>query len=93
MEIPMIEFPTSSGPYEIRVTQLTVGPARSCLFDELSTTIELQYEASSEFVVVRQTSDLAGPENQMVHLDPKAWPALRQAIDHMMSSLRKGSLD
>lgn len=64
-----------------RVTRLHVLPEGEALFSEQAYTVEIDDEAGGEFVVV---SDCEGK----IRLNPEEWPALRNAINHMVKECR-----
>lgn len=71
--------------YETRVTRLTVVPQGEPIYGELATHVEIVDEAAGEFVEISKTT-LVGRE--VVGIDPVEWPALRDAIQKMISECR-----
>lgn len=78
--------PAPSTPaYETRVTGMTVVPTGKPIFDQLATEITVADECGGEFVVVKQTWR-DGKDG--VAFDAAEWPAIRDAIESMIKTLR-----
>ena len=71
--------------YIKRAIKWTVVREKESLFDELATDIEIVDEAAGEFVEVTQHTEESGK----VQIDPKEWPAIREAIDCAVKLCRK----
>jgi hypothetical protein len=71
---------------ETRVTRLTVVPPGDPLFSEMATHVEIEDDAGGEFVAVRQCNDNSKPGEVLIDADE--WPAIRDAIDRMISECR-----
>lgn len=69
---------------KIRTTQLTVTPEGEPIFSERAYTVTIDDEAAGEFVVVHALDESAGK----IAIDTTDWPALREAIDQMVSACR-----
>lgn len=67
--------------YETRVTQITFVPKGQPIFSEMATKIQIIDETGGEFVNVSQGSC-------RISIDPKEWPALREAINKMIGDCR-----
>jgi hypothetical protein len=80
--------PDGDDKYEIRITRLSIAPPSDQLFSEQCTDIELQDEAAGEFVVVRQKSVHVDVKLQEIQIDVLEWPAMKQAIDYLLSESR-----
>lgn len=80
--------PFSVGGYELRVTRLTVVPPNEPLFSERATDVEIVNEAAGEFVSITQKSMRTDAEPQRVYFDASDWPAVRQAVDVLVSLCR-----
>jgi len=71
----------------IRPTQWLV-----CPDDDRSTyggraySVEIDSEGDGEFIVL---NDIGAPQPGRFTLEPDAWPALKQAIDHAMTEIRE----
>lgn len=83
-----IIIPSASPGMEIRVTRLAVGPEKKALFDYEVMTVEIDDEAAGEYVVVSQCTDSTANYNERIAFNPEEWPALRMAIDFMVSQCR-----
>ena len=69
--------------YITRTTEVTVLPDTEPLFSESATTVKIVDEASGEFVEVQQSAG-----SGCIAINPEEWPALREAIDKMISECR-----
>lgn len=71
---------------QTRITRLVVVPEGEALFSELATTVEIDDEASGEFVIVEQCgrTDIG-----KIAINPEEWPALRAAINRMVRACRE----
>lgn len=72
--------------YETRVTQLSVVPVGETLNSEMCTTVTIVSEAADEFIELEQSGQLAPGK---IAIDPDEWPALRDAIDRMVSECKQ----
>lgn len=72
--------------YIERITVLTVLPEGQPLFSEQATEVQIVDEAAGEFVEVSQhgRTDLG-----KIAIRPEEWPALREAIDHLIGECRE----
>lgn len=66
----------------VRVTQLTVLPPDSEIFDWRAMVVEIMDEAGGEFVEIRQGED-------KFRIDKEEWPALRIAVNKMIKACRE----
>lgn len=66
---------------ESRVTQVTVVPKDSPLFDERATRISIADEAAGEFVLVEQ-------ENGKICIDPAEWGMICASIGNLIAQCR-----
>jgi hypothetical protein len=80
--------PDGDENYEIRITRLTVAPPTACLFDEQSMDIELRDDAGGEFVIVRQKLGHVDVKEQEILIEATEWPAMRTAIEYLLSESR-----
>jgi hypothetical protein len=73
--------------YEIRATKLIVAPEGEQVYSEMVTSVEIKDEAAGEFVMVSQSgrTDIG-----KIAISPEEWPALRDAINRMISQCRGG---
>jgi len=69
---------------EQRITRITLAPAGEPIFSKCAYTVEIDDEASGEFVVVRANTD----DGASVAIDLSDWPALRETIDRMVGECR-----
>lgn len=69
-----------------RTTQVVVLPEGQPLYAESATKIEITDESAGEFVIIDQsgTSDFG-----KIGVSPEDWPAIREAVDKMISECRK----
>lgn len=80
--------PFLCGEYELRVTRLTVVPPNEPIFSERATDVEIANEGAGEFVSITQKSMRTDAEPQRVYFDASEWPAVRQAVDVLVSLCR-----
>lgn len=71
---------------ETRITKITVVDEGKEIFDESATTIEIIDEAAGEHVEVHQCHDF--PKDGTITICPNEWPAIRDAIEKMISQCR-----
>jgi len=69
---------------KIRTTQITLVKDGQPIFSEEGFTISIEDEAGGEFVTVSCHMEGFGK----VAINPEEWPALREAIDQMVSACR-----
>lgn len=72
--------------YETRAIKVIVGPVGEPIFDERVTFVEIDDEATGEFVRVTQSSEHKG-----IALSPDEWPTIRDAIESMVKKCREKS--
>lgn len=77
-------MPVTNPTHEIRTTEVTVVRTGKPIFDEGAIVVGIDDEAAGEFVTVRQSST----PNGELQIDPGEWPAVREAIDKMVSECR-----
>lgn len=70
-----------------RVTRLHVLPEGQPIFDERAYSVEIDDEAGGEFVKVLCHDENCS--NGQISIDPREWPALREAIDRMVKECRE----
>lgn len=71
-------------PLKQRVTTVTLTPPGEPIFSERGYTVSIDDESGGEFIVVRENdAALAGG----IRIDPEDWPAVRDAIDGMVSQI------
>lgn len=61
------------------------------IFSEMATHVEIEDEASGEFIVVTQEG--GSEDKEGIHIAPAEWPAIRAAIDQMMGEIAKHERD
>ena len=71
-------------PKQTRVTQISVGPEGSRLFDPAMFDISIFDDGECEVVQVSQRAD----DSNQLRIDPQGWPTLRKAIDDMIRYCR-----
>lgn len=74
--------------YETRVTALIVLPKDYDTFSEFATHVRIADQAAGEYVEVEQ---IARDDLGKIAINPNEWPALRAAIDQMISECRSGN--
>lgn len=74
---------------ETRTIEVMVVPEGEPTFSDQATRIRIDDEAAGEYLLVEQSAEelKAG----QIWIDPKQWPTLRDAIDHMISHCREPS--
>lgn len=77
-------MPVVKPTHEIRTTEVTVVRTGKPVFDESAITVGIDDEAAGEFVTVRQSVS----QNGELQIDPREWPAVREAIDKMVDECR-----
>ena len=80
-----MKLPTST-THDIRVTQMTVVPRNEPSFSEMAFTVRIVDEAAGEFVQVQSLSGVPTPNT--IAVDKDEWPALRDAIEYMVSQCK-----
>lgn len=68
--------------YKNRITRLTVLPQSQALYSDRATNVEIVDEAAGEFIEISQTRT---DGLSKIAIDPHEWPALRAAIEQMIS--------
>ena len=74
-----------SETYNHRTLAIAVMPKTEPIFSDLCTHIEIADEAAGEFVTVYQHSRDYTP----IRIDPDEWPAIRDAIEHMIDEIKR----
>lgn len=74
-------------PTITRTTQLTVLPQGETIFSEMATRITIEDEAAGEFLLIVQDHSEAKPGT--ISIDPKDWPAMREAIELLMEQIQE----
>lgn len=82
-------MPEQVGEYDIRILKVMVAKPGEAVFSETATTVEIVDEAAGEYVKVTQAKLEKDDETHYVHFDAREWPAIRSAIDFMVSECRK----
>lgn len=73
--------------YKIRTTQIMVHPAENdTILSEMATRVSIDDEGGGEFVKAEQTN------TGSILINPDEWPAIREAIDRMVSECRSEQL-
>lgn len=76
-----------------RVNGLLVGPAGCGVFDEMASRVRIDDEGDGEFVVVAQCWGPGSGGDKCIRINPEEWPALRDAINRMISEIAGGGAD
>ena len=72
--------------YETRITAVVVAPKGHPIFSECATTVRIDDDdAGGEFVEVEQSGRV---DLGKICISPEEWPALRAAIDDLISKCR-----
>lgn len=74
--------------YETRIMSLIVLPKDDETFSEFAAHVRLADQAAGEYVEVEQ---IAREDLGKIAINPDEWPALRAAIDQMISECRSGN--
>jgi len=69
-----------------RTTRIHLLPEGEAIFSEYGYSVSIDDEAAGEFVIIH-TND-GGAQNGQIKINPEEWPALREAIDKMVSECR-----
>ena len=75
----------NDSPLRVRITRLSVLPAKEPLFSERCTNVSIVDEAAGEFLEVEQQSACTDAKSQTIQISPEEWPALKQAIEQMLA--------
>ena len=75
--------------YIVRPLKIAVAPKGDPIFSERVTTIEIVDESAGEHLKVTQQSMHPDIERQQIFIEEDEWPALRIAIDQMVSEIKK----
>lgn len=70
-----------------RVTRLHVAPEGEPIYTERAFTVEVEDEAGGEFLLIHCLDTSC--KNGQLRIDPKEWPALRDAIERMIGECRE----
>ena len=76
-----------SDKYETRVTRVTVLPEGEPIFSERATHIEIEDEASGDFVKVSQEGGHTDNSKFVCFGDRSEWTAIRSAVDTMFNEI------
>lgn len=76
-------------PYIERITKITILPDGQPIFSELATHIEIEDEASGEFLIISQDGGSTDRKPNSISIMPEEWPTIRDGIEKMMKSLRE----
>jgi len=76
-------------PYEIRITRLSVGRGDEPIFSETVTHIEIENEATGEFLQITQQSGSLDVKEQQIQITPEEWPKIKEAIETLIPTLRE----
>lgn len=74
-----------SETYQRRTLVIAVKPTTEPIFSDRCTRIEIADEAAGEFVTVSQLAN----DNRPIRIDPDEWPAIRDAIEHMIDEIKR----
>lgn len=74
-----------SDQYEIRITKLIVNKPGEPIFSLHATTVEIEDEATGEYLVIRQRNDHAKAGE--VAIMPDEWPQIKAAIEQLLPTL------
>lgn len=79
----MIKRSVTVTDYKIRTTRIMVHPATDdSTLSEMATTVSIDDEGGGEYVKAEQTN------TGSILINPDEWPAIREAIDRMVSECR-----
>ncbi len=72
---------------ERRIKSVVVAPAGAPIFDDQAWTVDIEDDAGGEFLVIQCNDDQCA--NGQIRMNPKEWPAIRDAIEFMIEQVRK----
>jgi hypothetical protein len=72
--------------FQSRITRISIIPEGDPLFSEHGYHVSVDDEAAGEFVSVM--SEAQGATDDM-HIEPEAWPILRETIDAMFADIKQ----
>jgi hypothetical protein len=79
----MIKRSVTVSDYKIRTTRIMVHPAdNDTILSEMATMVSIDDEGGGEYVKAEQTN------TGSIWINPDEWPAIREAIDRMVSECR-----
>lgn len=78
--------------YITRRTRLSVVPLGEPVFSEHCTHISIVDEANGEFLQIEQQSGSMNVKEQTIMVTPEEWPALKQAIETLMSEIDRNKM-
>lgn len=73
-------------PYVTNTRSLIVRPAGEPIFGERATTVSIDDEAAGTFVILEQ---FGRTDSGKIAIDPEEWPAIRDAVESMLSECEK----
>lgn len=82
-------MPEQVGEYDIRILKVMVAKPGEAVFSEAATTVEIVDDAAGEYVKVTQAKYEKDEETHYVEISPCEWPAIRSAIEFMVSECRE----
>lgn len=72
--------------HECRITRYTIAPVDEPIFSEMATHIEIEDEASGEFVVIGQCNEHS--KDGKIAIDHEEWPIIRDTVEKLMATLK-----
>ena len=73
--------------YHTRVTRLTISPPGESIFSDQTIHIEIEDEASGEYVKISQQSEYRPEASQEVCINPDEWPAVKDAVESLLMTI------
>jgi len=73
--------------YHTRVTRLTISPPGEPIFSDQTFHIEIEDEASGEYVKISQQSEYRPAASQEVCINPDEWPAVKDAVESLLMTI------
>ena len=74
--------------YQIRTTRIHILPKGDALFSPSATAIEIEGEASGEYLKITQQADTEEPMSQQICIDPEDWEILKNGIEMMLQMIK-----
>jgi hypothetical protein len=84
---PNATIPPSTAEYDVRVVKIVVAPNGEPIYSETATVVEIEDDATGEYVKVSQPVSHTGLAKS-VAFNPDEWPTMRGAIEYMLANCR-----
>ena len=74
-----------------RTLKVAILPKGDPIFSERCTTIEIDDQSGSEYLLITQNSNHNSVKEQEIQIDPDEWEPLKNAVEMMLSEIKKHS--